>query len=361
MKYLSIFFSLLYFQSFSQKTKDVNISINIENGQSAKLYFNNKPLSIMGQSFIVVTYDSAILNEKNKADFKIKINHPQILAIELAENGKWCSFIASPGDSIKITGTKARFNKSAVIGSYENDLLRNFEKNSMEPILQSFIGRNMTYDSLKYHYNILYKSMINFILENQKTFSALLLLQDLSAAKFIDSSNFNFAKGLFTNTQKYYQSSDVFDKVKYNFFELPLRYKVGDTITKIAFETKYLKNTFKKIKANSKFILIDFWATWCAPCLAEMPYLDTIYQKYHSKGFEILSISSDVKQVVYNNFLKNNNYQWLFYSDYKGQQSKPIKQFRVISYPSNFLLNSKGVIIAINIKAEKLKEFLLQQ
>jgi thiol-disulfide isomerase/thioredoxin len=360
MKYLSILFSLMYIHSFAQKTKEVNININIEDGQYSKLYFNNKPLSGMGQSFIVITYDSAILNKKGEANFKIKIKQPQVLAIELAENGKWRSFIASPGDSIKITGTKAKFNRSVVVGSYENDLRRNYEISS-EPILLSFTGRNMTYDSLQYHYNILHKSMINFVVDNPKTFYALLLLSDLSIMQFVDSSNYNFAKQLFIKNQKYYYPGDVLDKVKYNFFELPLRYKVGDTITNTTFGTKYLSDTFLKIKQHNKFILIDFWATWCAPCVAEMPYLDTIYNKYHSKGLEILSISSDVNQVAYNNFLKNNHYQWLFYSDYKGQQSKPVKQFRVISYPSNFLINSKGVIVAINIKADKLNEFLLRQ
>ncbi len=361
MKYLSILFSLMYIHSFAQKLTEVNISINIENGQSAKLYFNNKPLSMVGQSFIVVTYDSAILNKKSEAHFKIKIIQPQILAIELAENGKWCSFIASPGDSIKITGTKAKFNKSILVGSYENDLRKNFEKNSIEPILLGLGGRSMSYDSSKYYFNILYKNMINFILENPKTFYALLLLQDLSTANFIDSLNYNFAKQLFIKHQKYYQPSEALDKVKYNFFELPLKYKIGDTITNTTFGIQYLNTTFQKIKLNNKFILIDFWATWCAPCLAEMPYFDTLYRQYHSKGFEILSISSDVNKVAYNDFLKQNNYQWLFYSDYKGQQSKPVKQFRVTSYPSNFLLNSKGVIVAINIKAAKLNEFLLQQ
>ncbi|MNQ36750.1 Thiol-disulfide oxidoreductase ResA [compost metagenome] len=114
----------------------------------------------------------------------------------------------------------------------------------------------------------------------------------------------------------------------------------------------------KEIVAGKKYILIDFWASWCAPCRKEIPNLKTAYSSYADQGFEILSISIDKDEKAWQKALAQENMQWPnLYDD-----DKVSKAFNVKTIPATYLVDSKGVIISDNLRGaaleEKLKELL---
>ena len=116
--------------------------------------------------------------------------------------------------------------------------------------------------------------------------------------------------------------------------------------------------TAKEIVAGKKYILIDFWASWCAPCRKEIPNLKTAYTEYSEKGFEILSISIDKDEKAWQKALGQENMQWHNLLD----DNKVSKSFNVKTIPATYLVDSKGVIISDNLRGAeleaKLKELL---
>lgn len=95
------------------------------------------------------------------------------------------------------------------------------------------------------------------------------------------------------------------------------------------------------------FVLVDFWATWCAPCVKEFPDVLAAYQKYHSKGFDIIGISLDEDRAALDAFIKNNNVTWPQYFDGNGWQSKLARQYGVVAIPTTYLLDRQGKILAV--------------
>jgi len=105
---------------------------------------------------------------------------------------------------------------------------------------------------------------------------------------------------------------------------------------------------------KGKYVLIDFWASWCAPCRAANPKLVKIYSRFHSKGFDILSISLDKKKSAWINAIKKDHLSWKQMSDLAGWESTPAAIFNIKGIPANFLINPKGIIIAKDLQPEEL-------
>jgi thiol-disulfide isomerase/thioredoxin len=111
---------------------------------------------------------------------------------------------------------------------------------------------------------------------------------------------------------------------------------------------------------KSKYILLDFWASWCAPCIADMPYLKEIYEKYNGKGFEIISISLDDSQRAWQRGLDKIDAPWIHLSDLKGIKSEMANAYKISGIPFSVILDNTGKIIEVNLRGESLDNFLKQ-
>ena len=101
---------------------------------------------------------------------------------------------------------------------------------------------------------------------------------------------------------------------------------------------------------RGKFVLINFWATWCGPCKIEMPSLETLYQKFKNKNFVMLAISNDMfGQTVVKPFVKAHKISFPILLD---QRLKASNQFGVVSLPSTFMIDPNGKIIGALYGAE---------
>ena len=106
---------------------------------------------------------------------------------------------------------------------------------------------------------------------------------------------------------------------------------------------------------KGKVVLIDFWATWCAPCRAELPNVLATYAKYHDKGFEIIGVSLDENQAKLTNFTKSMNMTWPQFFDGQGWQNKLAVKYGIEGIPATFLLNGEGKIIGKDLRGEELQ------
>ncbi len=107
---------------------------------------------------------------------------------------------------------------------------------------------------------------------------------------------------------------------------------------------------------KGKVVLVDFWATWCGPCIAELPNVKAAYDKHHAKGFEIVGISLDSERAKLDKFIADKHLPWPQYFDGKGWQSKLAGVYGVNSIPATYLLDGEGKIIAKNLRGEALEE-----
>ena len=109
----------------------------------------------------------------------------------------------------------------------------------------------------------------------------------------------------------------------------------------------------KEVSLNEfrgKYVLVNFWATWCGPCKIEMPSLETLYQRFKNKNFVMLAISNDMYgATVVKPFVKANKINFPVLLD---QQLKASNRFGVVSLPSTFMIDPKGEIIGAILGAE---------
>ena len=113
------------------------------------------------------------------------------------------------------------------------------------------------------------------------------------------------------------------------------------------------------VKQN-KLTLIDFWASWCGPCRAEMPNVIKAYKEYHPKGFEVVGVSLDNSKEAWVKAIKALGIPWKQMSDLKGWNSKGAAAYNVRSIPATVLINQKGEIIAKDLRGEELSAKLAE-
>ncbi len=107
---------------------------------------------------------------------------------------------------------------------------------------------------------------------------------------------------------------------------------------------------------KGKVVLIDFWATWCGPCVGELPNVVKTYEKNHDKGFEIIGVSLDQDEQRLRNFTKEKQMTWPQFFDGKGWGNKLAQKYGIQSIPATFLLNSEGKIIGRDLRGEALEQ-----
>jgi thiol-disulfide isomerase/thioredoxin len=100
---------------------------------------------------------------------------------------------------------------------------------------------------------------------------------------------------------------------------------------------------------RGKVVLMDFWATWCPPCVGEMPNVIAAYKKYHAQGFDVLGISLDQNRGALTSFLKQNAMPWRQVFDGKYWQSVVPRQYGVRSIPFGLLIGRDGRIVAVEV------------
>jgi len=109
---------------------------------------------------------------------------------------------------------------------------------------------------------------------------------------------------------------------------------------------------------RGKYVLVDFWASWCGPCRFENPNVVRLYQKYSEQGFDVYSVALDADRTKWLNAIETDGMNWNHVSDLKKWESTVVPLYKIESIPMTFLLDKNGKIIAKDLRGEELKNKL---
>lgn len=109
---------------------------------------------------------------------------------------------------------------------------------------------------------------------------------------------------------------------------------------------------------KGKYVLIDFWASWCGPCRKENPNVVAAYKKHHDKGFEIIGISLDSNKEAWLKAVDKDGLTWTHVSDLKGWQCATATTYGVKAVPASFLIDPNGKVVGKDLRGEELNKTL---
>ena len=323
----------------------------------------------------LINIDSTYLTKNESFILKGKSSETDLYFLTDKDNVFFMRIFIDPGNKIKVTGSAVNIPEIKIEGSETQEFYEEYQK-SLDPMFDEQENIRQTY-SLYVGY--LENNSISEEEFQQIEDDLIISFNQLEEAvnnvtlEFITShSNHLVAAYLvYRNTQSLNNSTEIEEQLQ-----------LLDTEMKNKYVT-HIKNLIERIKqtehgavlpnielpdANGnlisleslrgKYVLVDFWATWCMPCVREIPNLKKAYEKYHNKGFEIYSISLDIDKEAWLNGLIKYELNWINVCDL---ESSPTARQMAIKYiPHTFLLDKSGVIIAVNLREEALESKLAE-
>jgi len=323
---------------------------------------------LQADSTTISVVDSTNLNDQGKFQFKRPALYPNLYNIRVG--GNLFDLIAKNGDNIDFwTNLSDTQHMYQVNGSEESAKIQEFNRISnkysgeITRISEEYrakaqkIGRES--DSLL----SVYRPMIMKVLA----------VQSDDILKFANA-NKNTLAGFYAITSldpsKYEQQLVSYaDNLKDNFKDNPAVKRFTKAMAEVKpisvghkapeFTTMGLDGKPAKLSDyKGKYVLLDFWASWCAPCRQENPNVVKQYNIYKSKGLNILGISLDVDKNQWQQAIKKDGLTWSHASDLKNFNGPTEALYHINAIPSNFMIDPQGTIVAKNITGSDLEEFL---
>lgn len=349
---------------FSCKDKSAfTISGTIKNPASLKLVY-----LLEADSTQVKVVDSTSLSENGKFQFKQAALYPNLYKLRIGES--IYDLIAKNGDDIDFsTDLKDNTHAYTITGSDDSDKIKEFnrisnfygEKNNK--VVAEYQEKSQALgkqsDSLlKVYMPVFQKNMadysaavLKFVNDNKKSLAGFYAATSLDVYKYEPQlvAYADEIKGSFQDNPGVQQFIKQMEKAK----PVSIGHKAPD-FTTAGIDDKPVKlSDFK-----GKYVMVDFWASWCQPCRQENPNVVKQYNNFKSKGFNILGISLDKEKKDWQKAINDDKLTWAHGSDLKGFEGPTELLYHIEAIPSNFIIDPQGVIVAKNITGADLEAFL---
>ncbi len=312
--------------------------------------------------------DSTQLSENGKFEFKHSAPYENLYKIRVG--GSIFDIIAKNGDDITFS-TDINDNSKAytVTGSEESEKIKDFNK------LNNVYSDKMSklYNDYQAKAQALGKESDSLINAYRPQFQVIMDEQSEATLKFVND-NKNSLAGFYAATSldpdKYEQQLIAYaDAIKDNFkdnlgvqqFEKQMAAAKPVSIGQHAPDFTIIGIDDKPIKLSDykgKYVMLDFWASWCMPCRQENPNVVKQYAVYHAKGLNILGISLDQDKSKWQQAITADNLSWTHASDLKNFEGPTEELYHIQAIPSNFIIDPNGIIVAKNVRGADLEEFL---
>ena len=311
--------------------------------------------------------DSVFLSDQNKFQFERGATQSRLLSVRIGKNTY--PIILTPGEKVIFETDLQNPDNYQVKGSDLSIALKQFapiksRKEFLEDSLQSDFTKRITgkseieIENLRSEYLSEYKKSMNFYTREAIAF----------ADKHNDLAGFYAVSTLDPEVSEQ-ELIAYADKIKSQFQDNVVVSQFLEEVEKLKrlavgqpaplFESYTPENkTIKLIDYRGKYVLVDFWASWCIPCRKENPNLVKIYHTYKDKGFDILSVSLDNNPGSWMRAIDEDKLAWTNVSDLKAWSSSLIIDYRIKAIPSSVVLDPEGKIIAKNLRGKELEELL---
>jgi peroxiredoxin len=322
------FFTLLVFSLIiggcGENPNKLNLSGTVKNASSGTIYLQRYE----NKSFFTID-STEIVNGAFKFTGEVKL--PEIYGLAIDNSGNpFHSFIVFLDNSpIKVElDTVHEFKNTVVTGSKEQDLLKEFSGKFRTPVSEILKEHPSSLAALYAFYRYYsYRLSSEEIKENLK----------LVDPKFQDTEYVKVLSELAENID---------------------RVAVGKKAPNFQAQTREGKSVYLSDFIGRGYVLIDFWASWCAPCRKENPDLVKLYDKYKAKGFEFISVSLDHKADAWINAIEKDGLTWTQLGDFNAWAGEGVKTYGVRLIPYKFLIDKNGIIVAKNLRGEDLDKLL---
>ena len=345
-------------ENATTRNGDTQIDIEINGGKERLLILEKLDV---GERVMIDTLE---LDESGKGSFYTKVADVSLLSVRKINEQGEIIFIGKKGGEIKIYAEDTAIaNTFRLSGSPEN------------LALDEFVLMERTYQQLKDSLNRIYltlqKKNQHFSVEEEfnRIYKERMLEREQRVKSFIDAHRGQFVNLLAVRSLDFKRYPEYYKKVKEgledNFsqsehvkvFVRDVNRVMASVVGGSAPNFTLPMNSGKTGSLNDhkgKVLLLDFWATWCRPCIAEIPNLKAVHEEFANENFEILSVCVDRNDFKPNweKIIENYEMNWPQFFDGTGVAAQ---EYAIEYFPTIFLLNEKGEIIAKNIRGEEIR------